>query len=163
MNTQLLKDVRWGLAMSLLCLLIGVGLGVSFGLYEDSYQNYISAGIAAHPELHDAISQNSIWRWVLRAHFHAAGIGAFLTGLVVVVALSDMGTMRKQATAICMGLGGLYPMAWFSMFLLAPALGRKAAKHHWLVELLTYVSIGGFLLGMLSLLVGLFLGRQRKS
>lgn len=163
MKTALLADVRWGLVMALLCLLMGVALGISFGVAEDVYQNYIAAGIAAHPDVHDAISQASIWRWALRAHFHAAGIGAFLTGLVVVVALTDMGAARKRVSAVLLGLGGLYPLAWFSMFLLAPALGRKAAKHHWLVESLTYVSIGGFLLGMLLLLIALIAPPPRDN
>jgi hypothetical protein len=75
------------------------------------------------------------------------------------VALSGMSEARKKITASLIGLGGLYPLAWFVMFLVAPALGRSAAHHHWLVEALTYVSIGGLALGVLSLLSGLFVTR----
>jgi hypothetical protein len=163
MQVQLLSSVRWGLALALLCLLAGIGMGISFGVNEDLYQNFIASGIAAHPDLHDASSQGAIWRWALRAHFHASGMGAFLIGLVVLVALSGLSEVRKQITAIGIGLGALYPMAWFVMFCVAPALGRKAARHYWLVEALTYVSIGGLLLGMLSLLAGLFLRSHRRS
>jgi hypothetical protein len=84
-------------------------------------------------------------------------------GMVILVALSGLGEVRKQITAICLGLGGLYPMAWLVMFFVAPALGRKVAHHHWLVEVLTYVSVGGLLLGMLSLLAGLFLRPRHGS
>lgn len=151
-----LASVKIGLALALLCLMIGIGMGISFGVNEDAYQNYIAAGIAAHPELHDAASQAAIWRWALRAHFHAAGIGAFALGLVILVAMSGMHEIRKQITALLVGLIVFYPMAWFVMFYVAPNMGRKAAHHYWLVELLTYASIGGLLLGMLSLCLGIF-------
>ena len=160
---QQLSNVRWGLALVLLCLMIGIGMGISFGVNEDMYQHYIAAGIAAHPELHDATSPGAIWRWALRAHFHAAGIGAFALGLVVVVALSGLSDGRKQLTAGLIGLGGLYPMAWFVMFYVAPSIGRKAARQYWLVEALTYVAVGGLLLGMLSLLIGLFVWPRRVT
>lgn len=158
-----LLNVRVGLALVLLCLMAGIGMGISFGVNEDMYQNFIANGIAAHPELHDAKSQSSIWRWALRAHFHATGIGAFALGLVILVALSGMSDARKKVTAILIALIGLYPMAWFAMFSLAPSIGRQAAHHNWLVESLTYLSIGGFLLGMSSLLVGLFSRSPREE
>jgi hypothetical protein len=153
---QQLFNVRLGLALVLLCLMIGIGMGISFGVNEDMYQNFIASGIAAHPELHDATSQNAIWRWALRAHFHATGIGSFALGLVILIAMSGMSDARKQIAAILIGLGGLYPMAWFAMFCLAPSIGRQAAHHHWLVEALTYISVGGLMLGMLSLVIALF-------
>jgi uncharacterized membrane protein YuzA (DUF378 family) len=159
---QELSNVRVGLALVLLCLMMGIGMGISFGVNEDLYQNFIASGIAAHPELHDATSQSAIWRWALRAHFHASGVGAFGLGLVILVALSGMSNLRKRITAIMIGLGGLYPMAWFAMFCVAPSIGRKAAHHHWLVEALTYISVGGLLLGMLSLFSGLFWRPRHK-
>lgn len=155
-----LSPVKWGLAMSIACLLLGIAMGVSFGANEEMYQGYVAAGIAAHPQLHDAASQNAIWRWALRAHFHAAGIGGFLLGLVLLVTLTELSAARKQVTAALLGLGALYPLAWLSMFLLAPALGRGAARHHWLVQTITYVSMGGLLLGLLALLAGLLLKRS---
>ena len=158
-----LQDVRWGLALVLLCLLMGIGLGISFGVNEDLYQNYIANGISAHPALHDPASQGAIWRWALRAHFHAAGVGAFTISLVILVALSNMSDKLKQLTAILIGLGGLYPMAWFVMFYVAPSIGRKAARQHWLVESLTYVAVGGLLLGLLSLLLSLMFAQEKKS
>ena len=160
MNTHL-SSVRIGLALTLFCLAAGIGMGVSFGIDEDLYQNYIASGIAAHPALHDAASQGAIWRWAQRAHFHATGIGAFGLVLIILVALSGMSEARKKMTAGLIGLGGLYPFAWFVMFLVAPALGRAAAHRYWLVEAVTYVSVGGLALGMLSLLGGLFFPRPR--
>jgi hypothetical protein len=108
MSTHL-SGVKVGLALAMLCLAFGIGMGVSFGVNEDLYQNYIASGIAAHPALHDAASQGAIWRWALRAHFHAAGIGAFAFVLVTLVALSAMSEARKKITAALIGPGGLYP------------------------------------------------------
>lgn len=152
-----LVNVKFGLAMVLLGLLFGIGLGVTFGLNEDLYQGHIAAGIAAHPELHDAGSKNTIWRWVQRAHFHATGIGAFSLGLILVLALSTMKAQWKNVTAVLIGLGELYPLSWFTMYWLAPSIGRKAAHQHWLVDTLTYIGVGGLLLGLALLLANLFL------
>lgn len=153
-----LKSIKFGLALVMLTLLFGIALGVGFGVNEDYFQNYAAQGIAAHPELHDAQSQEKIWRYVQRAHFHATGIAAFSIGLLLLVAASNLKENFKKATAILIGLGGLYPLSWLSMFLLAPSIGTGAAHAHPATELLTYVGVGGLLLGLFFLLSNLFLG-----
>lgn len=47
------------------------------------FETYVTQGIAAHPELHDAKSPEKIWCYVQRAHFHATGIAAFSIGLLL--------------------------------------------------------------------------------
>ncbi|MBL4744409.1 MAG: hypothetical protein JKX87_07255, partial [Cycloclasticus sp.] len=64
----------------------------------------------------------------------------------------------KAKVAILIGLGGLYPLSWYSMFYFAPILGRGASHEHVLTELLTYIGVGGLLLGMVVLSLNLFLG-----
>ena len=158
-----LGPVKIGLALALLCLLSNIALGALFGANEDLFQNYIHAGIAAHPELfpNAAGAQNSIWRWVQRAHFHAGGIGAFSLGLVILTALTDMSAARKQITAALIGLSIFYPAAWFTMFYYAPIVGTKAARGVFLVELFTYIGVGALCVGLLSLILGIFLPKQR--
>lgn len=153
-----LTSVKPGLALVLAGLLFGIGLGISFGVNEDSYKNYITAGITANPELHDEKSSDKIWRYVQRAHFHATGIGAFSIGLVLLVALSRMQKKHKTVSSLLIGLGACYPLSWFTMYLKAPEMGRDAAHHHLLTEIFTYVGIGGLLAGMFILLGSLFLG-----
>ena len=149
MNTgEALKSVRPGLAIAIATLLFGIGMGILFGVNEDGVKGWINAGIAAHPELHDAKSADKIWRYAQRAHFHATGIGAFTLALIAVLSLSAMKKRLKKISAILIGLGGLYPMAWFSMFLLSPSMGRGAAHYALITELFVYVSIGGLLSGM---------------
>jgi hypothetical protein len=153
-----LAAVKPGLALVLAGLLFGIGLGISFGVDEDSYEDYITAGIAANPELHDEKSSEKIWRYAQRAHFHATGIGAFSIGLVLLVTLSGMQKKHKTVSSLLIGLGACYPLSWYVMYLQAPGMGRDAAHHHLLTEIFTYVGVGGLLAGMFILLGSLFLG-----
>src|SRR5664279_2506621 len=122
-----LSSVQIGLGLVLACLLMNIGLGIFFGVNEDWFENYIKFGIDAHPQLHTPQSQDRIWRWAQRAHFHAGGIGAFSLGLVLTTALSEMSAARKQITAALIGLSICYPLAWLTMFLVAPTIGTAAA------------------------------------
>ncbi|MFZ1547564.1 MAG: hypothetical protein WAT12_10770 [Candidatus Nitrotoga sp.] len=153
-----LASIKVGLALVMLGLLFGIGLGVTFGINEVFFETYIAQGIAAHPELHDASSPQKIWRYAQRAHFHATGIAAFSIGLLLLVSASSLNQQLKKIAALLIGLGGCYPLAWFTMFVVAPSIGRDAAHAHPVTELLTYVGVGGLLLGVAILLTNLFLG-----
>lgn len=155
---QEIKKVKGGLFLVMLTLIFGISLGVGFGISEDTVKSFISEGVLAHPSLHDANSNSKIWRYAQRAHFHATGIAAFSIGLIVLVMFSSLNDFCKKYTAILISLGGLYPLAWFSMFVLAPSIGRSAAHHHIITEVLTYCGVGGLLLGIIILSANLFLG-----
>lgn len=158
-----IKAVKIGLLLVMLTLVFGIGMGVTFGVAEDSIQSYISDGVAAHADVHDANSSGKIWRYAQRAHFHATGIAAFSIGLVLLVMHSSLKRKLKSAAAILIGLGGLYPLSWFSMFILAPSMGRNAAHHHIMTELFTFVGVGGLLLGIGILSGNLFLDLFRED
>jgi hypothetical protein len=153
-----LVSIKVGLALVMLGLLFGIGLGVTFGVNEAFFETYVAQGIAAHPGLHDANSPEKIWRYAQRAHFHATGIAAFSIGLLLLVSASSLKQRFKAITAVFIGLGGLYPLAWLTMFIIAPSIGRDAAHAHPVTELLTYIGVGGLLLGIAILLANLFLG-----
>jgi drug/metabolite transporter (DMT)-like permease len=142
-----------------LTLLFGIGLGVVFGVNEDSVKAYIADGIAEHPEVHDEKSQDKIWRYAQRAHFHATGIAAFSLGLVLLVVHSSLRSKRKKIAAILIGLGGLYPLSWFTMFLLAPSIGRGPAHEHLVTTLVTYVGTGCLLAGIGMVCANVFFGK----
>jgi len=162
MNKEL-KTVNIGLLLIILALLFGIGLGVTFGVAEEPIKSYISEGVASHSELHDKNSSSKIWRYAQRAHFHALGISAFSLGLVILVMFSSLNNKLKKTSAILIGLGGLYPLSWFTMFILAPSLGRGAAHHHIITELFTYIGVGGLLLGIAMLCANLFLGMFQST
>ena len=63
-----LQKVKIGLALVLLSLAFGVGMGISFGLNEDAYKSHIAEQVQAHPEVHDEKSKDKIWRYAQRAH-----------------------------------------------------------------------------------------------
>ena len=160
---QELRKVKIGLALVLLGLAFGVGMGISFGVNEDAYKSYIAKEIQAHPEVHDEKSKNKIWRYAQRAHFHAMGIAAFSLGLIILVIFSDMKARLKTVSSVLIGLGGFYSLAWFTMFLVAPSIGRGPAHHYFLTEIFTYIGVGGLLLGALILLANIFLGLFRED
>jgi len=156
MNEEM-KAVRTGLFLVMLTLIFGIGLGITFGVAEDSVKSYISDGVASHADVHDEKSNSKIWRYAQRAHFHATGISAFSIGLVLLIMFSSLKMKLKTASSILVGLGGLYPLSWFTMFILAPSIGRSAAHHHVITEMFTYIGVGGLLLGIAILCANLFL------
>ena len=160
---QELASIKIGLALVLLCLSFGIGMGITFGINEDMYKDRIAEQVAANPTVHSERSESGIWRYAQRAHFHATGIAAFSLGLVILLMFADMGAGRKKLASILIGLGGLYPLAWFNMYLVAPSIGRGAAHDHILTEMFTYIGVGGLVLGMAMLMANLFFGLFSKA
>ncbi|MDX1410528.1 MAG: hypothetical protein R3351_00075 [Nitrospirales bacterium] len=157
MNEEL-KLVKVGLALVLFGLLFGVITGITFGINEDLYKDFIADGIEANPTVHDAKSQEKIWRYAQRAHFHATGLAAYALGLIVLVMFSNLKPKMKTASSVLLGLSSFYPFAWFTMFVLAPSLGRGPAHSHILTETFAMIGVGGLLLGSFLLIANLFAG-----
>jgi len=155
---EAMNTIKPGLFLVMLTLIFGIGMGVYFGIDEDSVKSYISKGVAAHPDVHDAKSNSKIWRYAQRSHFHATGIAAFSIGLLLLIAHSSLTRKMKTIASVLVGLGGLYPLSWFTMFILAPSIGRSAAHHHFVTEMFTYIGVGSLLLGIAVLCANLFLG-----
>jgi hypothetical protein len=162
MNAEI-NTVRIGLLLVMLTLIFGVGMGIGFGVAEDSVKSYIADGVALHPALHDEKSTTKIWRYAQRAHFHATGIAAFSIGLVLLIMISTLKQELKKIASILIGLGGLYPLSWLTLFLLAPSIGRSAAHQHFLTELFTYTGVGSLVSGITILCANLFLDKFKTT
>lgn len=162
MNNEL-KLVKVGLGLVVLGLLFGIVMGMTFGINEDLFKNYITEGIAANPTVHDAKSPDKIWRYAQRAHFHATGIAAFALGLVFLVMFSDLKPKMKTVSSFFLGLSSFYPLAWLTMYILAPSLGRGAAHSHIVTETFASIGVGGLLLGCFLVLGNVFLGLFREK
>jgi hypothetical protein len=160
---QELKTIKIGLALVLVGLLFGVGMGIIFGVNEDIFKNYLAQGIAANPDVHDANSPDKIWRYAQRAHFHASGIAAFALGLIILVMFSTLKPTYKKASAILLGLSSFYSLSWYTMFWLAPSIGRGPAHAHILTEFFANTGVGGFLLGSFFLCGNIFLGLFKEE
>jgi len=155
---DVLNPVKPGLALVFMALFFGLALGVGFGINEAFFKDFVAEGIAANPDVHDAKSQGKIWRYAQRAHFHAMGIAAFSIGLLLLTAFSSLKVCYKRLVSVLIGLGGVYPLAWLSMFILAPYIGRSAAHSHLTTELLTFIGVGSLLAGLGILILNLFEG-----
>ena len=113
--------------------------------------------------MHVEQSSSKIWRYAQRAHFHSTGIAAFSIGLLLLIMHSSLGNRLQSVAAVLVGLGGLYPLPWFTMFILAPYIGRGAAQHHIVTEMFTYIGVVSLLAGIAILCANLFLGMFRKT
>ena len=71
--------------------------------------------------------------------------------------VSSLKKKLKTISSVLVGLGGLYPLSWLTMFILAPSVGRSAAHHHTITEIFAYVGVGSLLLGIAILCANLFL------
>ena len=149
-----IKKVKVGLGFVLAGLLFGLFMGVLFGVYEDGFKDYITDGILMNPAAHEnqAVSEEKIWRYAQRSHFHAMGIAAASLALILLVMASSLKTRMKSLTATLISMINLYPLAWLSMFLLSPSMGRTAAHSHWITEAFTYISLLGILFGLAILI-----------
>ncbi len=125
-----LSPIKIGLLFVIFTLIFGICMGIGFGINEEYFKGYIAQGIEMHSALHDEKSQSKIWRYAQRSHFHATGIAAFSLGLLLLMLFSNMKRAMVRFASVLIGLGNLYPLSWFAMFLLAPEIGRKAAHEH---------------------------------
>jgi len=157
-----LRDVRWGLMLSLLTILLGFGLGGLFGGIEDTLKGRLQASADAAPEsvyAGDAAKKKSVvdksWGYLKRAHLHGGAIGSVAVGAsLLLAALKRPRSRTRGLVALALGLGGLgYAEFWLLAGFAAPGLGgtdvaKEAFK--WLA-----VPSAGFLLLGLAAVIGL--------
>jgi hypothetical protein len=163
MLKEAMAPVIPGLMMSFLAIVVGTGLGMAFGLYEDQIKDGLLADVKAHPQIHEQTPDNikrqvgDGWRYIQRAHFHAQGLGALGVGIIVVLGLSWVSAAVKKWLALATGVGALlYPFTWLLMGLRIGSMGKQAA--HASVDWLAALSIPLFFGGMMLTLLILFLG-----
>jgi hypothetical protein len=150
-----IRPLRLGLSLSMLILLFGIGMGILFGINEDAVKDYIADGVAAHQSVHDEKSTSKIWRYAQRSHFHATGVGAFALAMILLAGASNLTRKLKFSASTLVGIGSFYSLAWLSMFLLAPGIGRDAAHHSFLTWSITSLTIGCLLIGMAIIMMNL--------
>ena len=168
--TASLRIATLGLALAVLTLLFGQGMGIVFGLNEDAIKSRLKASAAEVRETvyksDDAAIKTVLdksWVYMQRAHLHAGGMGTTALALIVLVRL--LGASRRWTMAIGLGLGagGLgYSLFWMWAGFRAPALGSTGLAKESL-KWLAMPSSGAFVLAttaVLVLLVLTFAGRQ---
>lgn len=176
-----LEPVRFGLLLGLLAILYGWSLGAVFGVGEDGIREGFLADAEASRALYlekakgdgeaagAAIKKmdETAWRYFLRAHLHAGGIGSIAIGGSLLLAFLSASTRLRSAASTLLGLGAVgYPVFWMLAGMRAPGLGSTAVAKEQL-QWLAIPSAGALLVGgilTLGLLVAeLFIARGRSE
>jgi hypothetical protein len=171
--------VRLGLLLGLLTVLYGWGLGAVFGAGED----WVREGFLADAETSRAIyldkakgdpeaataaikqMDETAWRYFLRAHLHAGGIGSIAIGASLL--LSMLSSRLRGLASTLLGIGAIgYPLFWMLAGLKAPGLGSTAAAKEslrWLAIPSTGCLIVGGLITLWLVVSELFLGKGERK
>lgn len=142
--TQALRPFVIPIAISLLAVLFGHGLGIAFGAAEDSIHVALQSradAVLADVYGGDADKAKAVvaksWTYVKRAHMHAGALGT--AGLVVSILMAALGgpwLRARQAAALAASVGGLgYGVFWLLAAFAAPGRGSTGAAkeaHAWL-------------------------------
>lgn len=136
----------------------GVLIAIFFGLNEDLFKEKITAGLERNVQVQaiaDPVEKSAKidaetsknWRYYLRFHFHATGIGAMMLGLLLLLGRVEAPFKLKTTAAYLTAIGGLlYPFVWLFAAIYGPEMGRTEAKEAFAI----FGYAGGlFLLGIL--------------
>ncbi len=160
------KPVRWGLLFSILTLIYGFGLGITFGVAEDNIKKNLKEKAQTVSEKYyqkkedmDKVLKKS-WTYFKRSHLHAGGLGAGSLGLIILLALIYSGSgLFKTLVSIGVGFGGLgYSVSWMIAGLNSPGLGSTSAGKHSIFWLSGPSAI--FCLAGVLVILGLFIYSQ---
>ena len=179
MTREALRLVRPGLLMGTLAILYGFALGAFFGVGEhwlrDGQKEAAEAHIsvyrsraveAADPEAaaREAMAKtlDSSWRYWLRAHFHAGGIGAVAVVLSLLLAALPGPRWLRWLGSLLLGVGAaFYPLFWMLAGMRAPALGSTGAAMEslaWLAVPSAGAAVAGVVVTLYLVVARLFVG-----
>lgn len=168
--TASLRTASLGLALAVLTILYGQGMGIVFGLNEDAIKSRLKTSAAAVRDTvykgDDAAIKavlDKSWAYMQRAHLHAGGMGTTALALIVLAGL--LGASRRWTMAVGLGLGagGLgYSLFWMWAGFRAPALGSTGLAKESL-KWLAMPSSGAFVLATMAVLVLLFVAFSRPQ
>ena len=166
--TSHLRAASAGLVLAVLTILLGQGMGIVFGLNEDTIKSRLKASAAevrttVYKSDDAAIKavQDKSWNYMQRAHLHAGAMGT--TALSLIILLCLLGTSRRVTATlgIALGAGGFgYSLFWMWAGFRAPALGSTGAAKESL-KWLAMPSSGAFVLASIAVLVVLIAATLR--
>ncbi len=174
-----LVPVRVGLVLGLLAVLYGWILGASFGAAEHQIREVFVADAEASRAIYlekakgDAEvaaaamkkMDETAWRYFLRAHLHAGGIGSIAIGASLLLSMLSRGPRGLASTLLGVGAIG-YPLFWMWAGLKAPGIGSTAVAKEslgWLAIPSAGCLIVGALITLYLVVSQLFLTRPRAT
>jgi len=166
-----LRTVWLGLALSVLTILFGQGMGIVFGLNEEAIKGRLknsAMGVRESAYKGDDAAMKAVldksWAYMQRAHLHAGALGTTAFSFIVFLGLVRPPHKVAVTVSVALGAGGLgYSVYWMLAGFRAPGLGGTSAAKETL-EWLAMPSSGVFVIatvGMLCVLLWLlFSGRD---
>ena len=164
MNTNaIISNMRaasLGLALAVITVLFGQGMGIVFGLNEDTIKGRLrESATTARDTVYKADDAaikavlDKSWVYMQRAHLHAGGMGTSAVVLIMLVGLLEISRRMVAAIGIGLGAGGLgYSPYWMWAGFRAPAVGgTNAAKES--LAWLAIPSSGAFVLATIAVLI----------
>lgn len=170
--TASLRTASLGLALAVITILFGQGMGIVFGLNEDAIKSRLSASAAevrgtvynSDDAAIKAVLDKS-WTYMHRAHLHAGGLGTTALALIVLLCLLGTSPRLLIGTGVSLGAGALgYSIFWMWAGFRAPGLGGTGAAKESL-KWLAMPSSGVFVLATITVLILLIvpLARRRRA
>lgn len=143
--------------LGMLTLLYGFGMGIVFGLAEDSVKGTMQESAdAVMAEVYKGDQDKAkavlskAWSYQKRAHLHAGGLGAASLVLIVLLALATRPTIATRTAGVMLSAGALgYSAFWMLAGFAAPGLGSTDAAKESLAWLAMPTS-GAVVLGTLA-------------
>jgi hypothetical protein len=155
-----LRAASFGLALAVITLLFGQGIGIVFGLNEDTIKGRLKESATAVRDTVYKADDAAIkavldksWAYMQRAHLHAGGMGTSAAVLTTLVCVLEISRRVVAAIGIGLGAGGLgYSLYWMWAGFRAPILGGTSAAKESLAWLAVPAS-GAFVLATFAVLV----------
>lgn len=157
---SLFKPVKFGIVLAIFTILYGFILGGAFGANEEGLQGFLKdKGQTVFTTVYksdqasmDAVVNKS-WKYMIRSHMHAGGIGTSSLILITVLALMNIQASIKLILSTGLGIGAFgYSFFWLWAGIRAPELGSTGLAKESL-SWLAIPSAGLLILGTLSVLI----------
>ncbi len=166
--------IKYGVLISIIAILFGGLMGLSFGCCEDSIKGSFKSSAAevlnekygGAQEKADAVAKKA-WVYMKRAHLHSQTMGVIAIAFALLIAWLKFPARFQMVVSILGGLGSLgYGFFWLLAGAIAPGMGSTGAAKE-AVGLIAQVSGAAFFLSALAvfgmLVYRMFVSRPQED
>ncbi len=159
-NYEAFRNIRLGLVFSLLTVLFGFGLVVTFGVYEEEIIGLFSdkAELVLDTTYKgDKVKMNesvhSAWTHLNDTRLHAFSLGTASLTLCILLAFLSINDNMKSIVGLLLGAGALgYALFWMWVSIRIPQFGSVLeAKAS--IRIFAQISSGACVLGLISMFI----------
>ena len=152
------RNIRLGLLFSLLTLLFGFGLVVTFGVFEEEIITIFSG--KAEKVIESTYDGNALlmkkgiknaWVQLNNSRLHAFSLGTASLSLCILLAFLSINDNMKAIVAFLLGSGALgYSLFWMWVSIRLPEAGTLVEAKHG-IRIVAQLSSGACVLGLISM------------